>query len=73
MSKKASGSKNNTANRGAKAVLRTFNGKTVFPVLYRGSMVGHGNFMAAKFEDGSLVVGATGAPVPYGTCDLKSN
>ena len=71
MSKKATTSKNNIANRGAKAALRTFNGKTVMPIKYQGSMVGHGNYIAAKYEDGTLVINSLGIPVPYASCDAS--
>lgn len=61
----AKGSKNNISNRGKAAELKKVDGKDVKPVLYRGAKLGHGNFMAAKFEDGKLVRDNSGRPVPY--------
>jgi len=58
-------SKNNIANRGASALLKKFNEREVKPVMYRGAKVGHGNYVAAKFDNGDLVLDATGKPVAY--------
>ncbi len=67
MSTKAtkSGSKNNLSNRGKKAELKHVNGKVVIPVEYKGGHLGHSNYIAAKFEDGSLVLDESGRPLPY--------
>lgn len=61
----AKGSKNNIMNRGAAASLKVFNGKEVKPILYKGSNLGHGSYIAAKTDSGELVRDATGRPVPY--------
>ena len=58
-------SKNNIANRGAAAVLKKVDGKEVKPVMYKGGKVGHGNYVAARFDNGDLVRDASGRPVPY--------
>ncbi len=57
------GSKNNPQNRGAASKGKTFNGKAVKPVLYVGSHVGHGKYIAAQYEDGQLVSDKDGKPV----------
>lgn len=60
------GTKNNPENRGRVTELRQYNGKKVKPVLYVGRQVGHGNFIAAQFEDGKLAMDPnTGVPIPY--------
>ena len=58
-------SKNNVNNRGKGIELKKLNGKIVKPVLYKGERLGHGNYMASKFEDGKLVRDTEGKPVPY--------
>ena len=59
------GSKNNVNNRGKGAELKKLDGKVIKPILYKGERVGHGNYMAARFEDGKLVRDDEGRPVPY--------
>lgn len=66
MSKK--GSKNDTKNRGKGGALRLYNGKTVKPFPYKGQSVGHGNYIAARYEDGSIVFDSEGKPIPYNSC-----
>jgi len=44
---------------------KTHNGVEIFPVLYAGKMVGHGNYMAGQTKEGQLVKDATGKPIPY--------
>ncbi|AEI88861.1 Uncharacterized protein conserved in bacteria [Candidatus Midichloria mitochondrii IricVA] len=39
--------------------------KEVKPVMYKGGKIGHGNYVAAKFDNGDLVRDAAGRPVPY--------
>jgi hypothetical protein len=57
-------SKNNPDARGAKTELRKHNGKVVKPVLFIKS--GVGRYMAAAYEDGSLVINkATGLPIAH--------
>ena len=59
-------SKNNPENRGQQQKVKTFNGKAVKPVLYVGKHKGHGNFIAAMFENGELVLDPVKKiPVPY--------
>ena len=58
------GSKNNVANRGTGAKIKVYNGKNVFPVKY----IAQGkSFIAAQYEDKSIVVGPTGEVLPYGS------
>ena len=59
------GSKNNASNRGKAVELKKIDGKSVRPILYKGERVGHGNYMAAKFEGGVLVRDSEGKPIPY--------
>ncbi len=56
------GSKNNVANRGTGAKIRTYNGQNVFPVNYRSQGK---NFMAAQYENKKLVLGPNGEVLPY--------
>lgn len=59
-------SKNNPENRGQAAQIKKVNGKPVKPVLYVGKQKGHGNYIAAQFENGELVLdGVTKRPTPY--------
>ncbi len=61
-------SKNNAENRGPMTVLRVFGSRVVEPVKYVGSIVGHGNYIAARFQDdGTLVCDTSGKPLPYET------
>ncbi|GGB23909.1 hypothetical protein P7L78_10960 [Tistrella bauzanensis] len=59
------GSKNNPKNRGAVAVEKLFDGKKVKPVLYVGSNVGHGRYIAAQDDGGKLVNDHAGRPVAW--------
>ncbi len=45
--------------------LKTIEGKVVVPVQYKGKHVGHGVFMAAKYEGGALITGSNGVPLHY--------
>ncbi len=58
-------SKNNPARRGAADEQKTFDGKPVKPVLYVGSHVGHGRYMAAQDDGGKLVKDGEGKPIPF--------
>ena len=49
-------SKNNPSRRGRKDQDKLFDGKKVKPVLYVGSHVGHGRYMATQEENGKLVM-----------------
>ncbi len=57
--------KNNPNARGAKQKEKTFNGKPVKTVLFVGTWVGEGKFMAAQEESGKLITDKEGNPIPY--------
>jgi hypothetical protein len=58
-------SKNNPAKRG-KAQGKMFNDKEVKPVLYDGSHVGHGKYMAVQFvEGGSMAFDKDSKPIMW--------
>lgn len=59
------GSKNNPQNRGAASKGKTFDGKPVKPVLYVGSHVGHGKYIAAQYDNGQMVVDKDGKPLMW--------
>ncbi|MBL28700.1 MAG: hypothetical protein CMM50_14230 [Rhodospirillaceae bacterium] len=59
-------SKNDPTQRGAAAEVKVFEGKKVKPVLYVGSWVGHGRYIAAQDEAGKLATDAKDKPIPYG-------
>ncbi len=44
---------------------KTYDGKPVKPVLYVGKWVGHGRYVAAQDESGTLVRDSKGRPVPF--------
>ncbi|HEX3208017.1 MAG TPA: hypothetical protein VHQ91_01460 [Geminicoccaceae bacterium] len=58
-------SKNDTSTRGAADDGKTFEGKKVKPVLYVGTAVGHGRYIAAQDEGGKLIMGRDGKPVAF--------
>ena len=58
-------SKNNPSRRNLQNQEKTFDGKKVKPVLYVGSHVGHGRYIATQYEDGKLVFDKEGKPIPY--------
>ncbi len=58
-------SKNNPARRGRADQQKTFDGKPVKPVLYIGSHVGHGRYVAAQDESGKLIIDQAGKPIPF--------
>lgn len=58
-------SKNNPSRRNREQQEKMFDGKKVKPVLYVGSHVGHGRYMATQEENGKLVTDKDGRPVPY--------
>ncbi|MCS6778813.1 MAG: hypothetical protein NZ555_03805 [Geminicoccaceae bacterium] len=62
---KTSKSKNDPTARGPAQQTKTFEGKKVKPVLYVGSAIGHGRYIAAQDESGKLVTGADGRPLAY--------
>ena len=55
-------SKNNPKNRGA-VVVKKYNDRVVKPVLYIGSHVGHGKYMAVLYEDGNMALNNDGKPL----------
>jgi predicted lipoprotein with Yx(FWY)xxD motif len=57
-------SKNNPAKRG-KAKVKTYNDKPVKPVLYVGSHVGHGKYIAVQFDDGKMAEDKNGKPLMW--------
>lgn len=64
-------SKNNPENRGRITELRKYKGKTVKPVLYNGKWKGHGKYIAAQFEDGTLAIcEISKSPIPYKKCSV---
>ena len=58
-------SKNNPGRRNRQDKGKVFDGKKVKPVLYVGSYVGHGRYIAAQEEGGKLVSDKEGKPIPY--------
>lgn len=64
-------SKNNPENRGKVTELRRWNGKKVKPVLF--IQRGVGKYMAAMYEDGTLVIkDSTKLPLPYAEADVAA-
>lgn len=57
-------SKNNPSKRG-KAEKKLFNGKVVKPVLYVGTHVGHGKYIAVQYEDGNMAEDNKGKPLMW--------
>jgi len=58
-------SKNDPSARGPESEAKTFEGKKVKPVLYVGTAIGHGRYIAAQDEGGKLVLAQDGRPVPF--------
>jgi hypothetical protein len=58
-------SKNDPAARGRAGEDKTFDGKKVKPVLYVGTAVGHGRYIAAQDESGKLIMGRDGKPIAF--------
>ena len=58
-------SKNIPAHRQGQGGDKEYEGSRVKPVLYVGSFVGHGRYIAAQDESGKLVKDAAGKPIPY--------
>ena len=57
-------SKNNPNNR-RKGVKKEFNGKVVKPVLYVGTHVGHGKYVAVQYEDGKMALDNNKKPIMW--------
>jgi hypothetical protein len=62
---KTSKSKNDPTARGPAQQAKTYEGKKIKPVLYVGTAVGHGRFIAAQDESGKMIMDRGGKPVPY--------
>jgi hypothetical protein len=58
-------SKNDPSSRGAPGEEKTVEGKKVKPVLYVGTAVGHGRYIAAQDESGKLIIGRDGQPIAF--------
>jgi hypothetical protein len=58
-------SKNDPSARGRAGEDKTFDGKKVKPVLYVGTAVGHGRYIAVQDEGGKLIMGRDGKPIPF--------
>jgi hypothetical protein len=58
-------SKNDPSARGPASEGKTFEGKKVKPVLYVGTAVGHGRYIAAQDEGGKLIMGHEGKPIAF--------
>jgi hypothetical protein len=58
-------SKNDPGARGQAGEDKTFEGKKVKPVLYVGTAVGHGRYIAAQDESGKLIMGRDGQPIAF--------
>lgn len=44
---------------------KIFEGKKVKPVLYVGTAVSHGRYIAAQDESGKLIMGRDNKPIPF--------
>jgi hypothetical protein len=62
---KTSKSKNDPTARGPAQQAKTYEGRKIKPVLYVGTAVGHGRFIAAQDESGKLILDRGGKPMPY--------
>lgn len=58
-------SKNDPNARGPAMAGKTFDGKKVKPVLYVGTAIGHGRYIAAQDEGGKLIMDQDGRPIAY--------
>lgn len=58
-------SKNDPSARGRAGEDKTFDGKKIKPVLYVGTAVGHGRYIAVQDEGGKLIMGRDGKPIPF--------
>jgi hypothetical protein len=65
------GSKNNIANRGSGAKSKFYNGKKVIAVLLNDRK-NNRKFIAASYEDGSLVTSPDGGFVKYDSISMGS-
>ena len=53
------GTKNNPKNRAKGTKKKQFDGKDVEPILYNGTHIGHGKYIAAKFSGSTQLVTAS--------------
>lgn len=60
-------SKNDPNARGTGAAAKFFGGKEVIPVLYVGTQLGHGKYIAAAYKEGGKMVAdaVTKKPLPW--------
>ncbi|HEX5080221.1 MAG TPA: hypothetical protein VFV80_13800 [Geminicoccaceae bacterium] len=58
-------SKNDPNARGTAGSEKAYEGKKVKPVLYVGTAVGHGRYIAVQDEGGKLIIGRDGKPVAF--------
>ena len=58
-------SKNDPTARGPAQQAKTFEGKKIKPVLYVGTAVGHGRYIAAQDESGKLIIGRDRQPIAF--------
>ena len=58
-------SKNDPNARGPEGEGKTFEGRKVKPVLYVGTAVGHGRYIAAQDEGGKLILARDGRPLAF--------
>ncbi len=62
---RTSKSKNDPTARGPVSEGKVFEGKKVKPVLYVGTAIGHGRYIAVQDEGGKLIMGRDGRPVAF--------
>ena len=62
---KTSKSKNDPTARGPAQQAKLHEGRKIKPVLYVGTAVGHGRYIAAQDESGKLVVDRASRPLPF--------
>jgi hypothetical protein len=58
-------SKNDPSARGTAGSAKTYEGQKVKPVLYVGTAIGHGRYIAVQDEGGKLIMGRDGKPVAF--------
>ncbi|MEM8949348.1 MAG: hypothetical protein AAGA21_24450 [Pseudomonadota bacterium] len=58
-------SKNDPTARGTGGEGKTFDGKKVKPVLYVGTAIGHGRYIAVQDEGGKMIMDKDGKPVAF--------
>ncbi len=58
-------SKNDPTARGSGGEGKSLAGKKVKPVLYVGTAVGHGRYIAAQDEGGKMIMDRNGKPVAF--------